>query len=200
MTGIDKILQKIEDDCEKSCGQILSKAKAQQVKILDDAKAESEKIKQNVLQSTKEKGKKDIELSKSKAENLSKQQLLEAKIKLINDIINEGLDKLKSLPDDEYFKVLDQLIVKSTCMGNGVVQFSKRDLDRIPKDFELTINNKLSDDKSVSISSDAVEIDGGFIIAYGNVLQNCSFDALLNDKINKIKDQLFDIVFMRDII
>ena len=47
----------------------------------------------------------------------------------------------------------------------------------------------------LKVSSEPKNIDGGFILAYGDIEINCSFDALISEKIDVIKDTLNKIIF-----
>ena len=115
MTGLEKIIEKIEDNGRIACEEIISKAEAQAQAILDKARDISEKAKLDAINAANEKSKKDIELARSKAEHEAKKTLLASKISIISDVIDEAMKKLKGLPDDEYFETITKTDQWSKC-------------------------------------------------------------------------------------
>ena len=199
MTGIEKIIAKIEDDCKAVCDEIIAKAEAEAGSLLENAKAQAEKVKNEAILAAQRKCQTDIELARSKAEHDYNREILAAKLDIINGVIGLALNKLKNLPDDEYFDVIEKLIARYSQSGHGELRFSKKDLDRLPEGFEARLNQKFSGSgKSFTISSSPIDIDGGVVIAYSDVEQNCSFNALLNASLDDIKDGLFNELFVRD--
>jgi V/A-type H+-transporting ATPase subunit E len=199
MTGVEKIIARIEEDCYDACGDIISKAQAEAQSILADAESRAEELKTEKISAVKAKCETEIGLAKSKAEQEYKKAILSAKIGIITEIIDEVKNRLKNMPDSEYFEVIAKLVERHAQNGCGELRFSKRDLQRLPKDFEANINKKLSGSgKTFTVGSQPEEIDGGVVIAYGDIEQNCSFDSLLNASLDEIKDELFAELFAGD--
>lgn len=198
MTGIEKIIMKIEEDCNVICENIISKAQAEAQAILNNAQLEAEKAKDDAIAAAKNKCETDIELARSKAEHEAKKTLLASKISIISDVIDEAMIKLKGLPDDEYFETIKILVGHYARSGLGTLHFSQRDINRLPQGFETLLNEAFrGSDRAVVISSEPVNVDGGFVIVYNDIEQNCSFDSLLLASLDRIKDALYEEIFMR---
>ncbi len=197
MNGLDNIIAKINADCKAECDGILFKAKEDAKVILDKAGDEAELIRQGILDGALRENEKEIELFSSRTQLESKKNLLALKIELVNGIIETALVKIKNLPDEEYFKVIKSLILKNAKKGAGTLCFSSRDLSRLPSGFEAEVNNALANGASVKISSEPARIDGGFLLVYDDIDQNCSFEALLSSSVDDIKDKLFEMLFKR---
>ncbi|MBR1773727.1 MAG: hypothetical protein IJ749_07480 [Eubacterium sp.] len=61
----------------------------------------------------------------------------------------------------------------------------------MPSDFSEKVNQVATKKGGmIDISQDTVDIDGGFILKYGNIEINSSFDALFDEN----KEELTDIV------
>jgi V/A-type H+-transporting ATPase subunit E len=71
-------------------------------------------------------------------------------------------------------------------------------LKRLPKNFESELNNLLLAGCTVTISTKPENIDGGFVLVYDDIEQNCSFSSLLAAQIDAIKDELYAKMFKRD--
>lgn len=199
MTGLEKIIEKIDYDCKITCEDIISKAQAEAQVILDNAKIAGEKAKSEIIEAAKAKNQTQLDMAVSRAEHERKKAILAAKISIINDIIGESMQKLKTIPQDDYFDAIKKLVLLYAQKGNGVLSFSKNDLNRMPQNFEASANEMLKGtDKSVTISKEPVSIDDGFIITYGDIEQNCTFDALLHVSMDEIKDALYKAIFTRE--
>jgi V/A-type H+-transporting ATPase subunit E len=123
--------------------------------------------------------------------------ILDAKQKIINDIIQKAKIKLTSLPDNEYFDTILQIVKKHAHAQPGIIRFSQADLDRLPKKFEKSLESALKDIKnaSLTISKESVKIDGGFILVYGDIEENCSFDALFAEAKDELQDKINAFLF-----
>ncbi|HEY8420075.1 MAG TPA: V-type ATP synthase subunit E family protein [Clostridia bacterium] len=195
MSGLDKIIEKIESDAKERCSAVLSEAQKKASEIIDAAKAEGERIKAERIETAKKKRDFELELAHSKAETELKKAALSEKIKIVNEAINEALQTLKNLPADKYFAAIKELAAKYALPKEGVMLLSKADLDRLPKNFEEQLSNILGKGKSVKVGKDPAPIDSGFILSYKDIEQNCCFESLLEENLDEIRDAVSKILF-----
>ena len=183
MTGLDKILSQINLDADNTCAVIESRCQKECNEILQEAKLSAEKIKDEAQIKAKKNYDDLIRRAESSAE-------LES---IISEMINNSLEKLLSLPDDEYFDVIYKLISKYSLNSDGIIAFNKKDNDRLPADFM----NKVSEigcGKFV-LSDSYLNIRGGFVLSFGDIDINCSFDSLYQDNSELISDRVAAILF-----
>ncbi|NLL72459.1 MAG: hypothetical protein GX237_02920 [Clostridiales bacterium] len=192
MTGLEKIIKAIEAEASKNVEDILAKAKEESQKILASAKSEAEAKSAEIAKKPASEIKAIINKANSSAGLIKRQAILSAKQEVIGEIIDKAKIKLTSLPDNDYFDLILQIVKKHAQSGEGIIMFREEDLKRLPKKFDKSLKEALEDIKnaSLTISDNFAKIDGGFIIAYGDVEINCSFEALFN----KAKDELQDKV------
>lgn len=194
MTGLEKIIGRIESDSADKCKSIIADANAKAERILKDAQAECDRINESVLAEIKTSGERAKELAESSAHQKSNQTLLAAKIEAINEAIANASLAIKNLPDDKYFSALTALAVSNAMPGNGVMRLSKGDLERLPEGFEKNINSKL-EGRTISVSGDPAGISDGFILVYGDIEINCTVDALIEEKRDELKEKICSIIF-----
>jgi V/A-type H+-transporting ATPase subunit E len=112
---------------------------------------------------------------------------------MINNVITEARNSLTGLPDQNYVEILLKMVKKHAHNKPGRILFSAEDKKRLPSDFSNRLKEALSGkaDASLTISEETAKINGGFLLLYGDIEENCSFDALfaaekenLQDKIN----------------
>lgn len=199
MTGLEKIIAKIDEDCKAACEDIIRNADGEAQTVLDTARAAAAQAKEKALQDAGLKCRKNIEIAVSRAEHEHKKALLALKTGIIHEMIEESMQRLMDLPAEDYFKAIMALVRHYAQDGHGTLCFSKRDLDRLPKNFKAALNEMLREsDKSIEINNVPAVMDGGFIIIYQDIEQNCSFLSLLNASLDEIKDDLYQEIFMRE--
>lgn len=121
-----------------------------------------------------------LEQAKSSAQLLKRRALLSAKQEIISSIIEKARASVAQMSDSDYFELLLRMIAKNALSEAGEIRFCETDLKRMPKDFEKDLAKALSDmpGASLTISTEPVSIDGGFVLIYGGVEENCSLHAI----------------------
>ena len=193
MAGIDKMIRQIEDDTKAVCDDVIATAEHKAEKILSEARDQADVITLS--------GKKkiaahvaDIEKRGASSADLEERKIsLYTKQSIINDMLKIGLDSAKNLPDDEYFELILKMVEKNSQPQDGVILFGKKDLDRLPAGFIGKINS-VSKGK-LSLSDKAASISAGFILSYGGIEENCSFDAIFLSESENLSDRAGRLLF-----
>ena len=197
MAGLDKILGEISETSDSLVKDLLQKAHDEEAAIKAQAEKEAEDSCARIFRES------DIKLAdvgaraKSAAELKKRQLLLEEKQNLIKEVTAKAQQRFKELPDSAYFEALLRLIGKNALPRTGAVLFNKHDRSRLPANY-LQAVQKVAQEKGgvLSISDETREIDGGFVLLYDGVEQNCSISALFetNEEVlqDKIQSMLFD--------
>jgi len=188
MNGTDKIIEKITRDSLAKSEEILARANEQAGQVLAQAAAKAEESSRTAIAETREKAAFNIAAARSRTVQAEKRILLQMKNEVIQKVIASALARLKALPEAEYFGMLARLAVEQAQLGQGIMRLSQRDLDRLPADFIQGLAD-------ISVSPQAADIEDGFILAYGDIEQNCTFDALVSARLDDIKDALHACVF-----
>lgn len=193
MSGIDKIIGQIEEDTRAVCEGITAQADAKAARII----AEAEKQAEYIRSSSEEKlASAVLDIKKrgdSAAELEERKTLLYTKQSIISDMLAIGIERVKSLPDDEYFALILRMIAKYSLPQDGVIRFGRRDADRLPAGF-IKEANAVSNGKLV-LSDECAAIGAGFILIYGGIEENCSFDAIFAGEDEVLKDKAGKLLF-----
>ena len=191
MRGIEKIAAKIIGEAEEKKAaiyeEIQHKIDELNAKTDEEIKAEIERINDDTLreESTLE------ELAELAAQQKRRQAALSAKQEVIGEIINEAYDRLLKLDDERYFAVIKKMLEDNVLSEKGEIIFSARDRQRMPKDFEDVIKNvALEKGGELVMSDENRSIDGGFVLVYGGIEENCTFKAMLEAS----REELHDMV------
>jgi len=197
MTGLEKIIKAIEAEAKSNADGIIAKAKEEAENILAAAKKEVEAKCAEIAEKPAYEVKAIIDRAHSGAELIKRQTILNAKQQVINDIIEKARLKLTGLADTDYFDVILKLVKKHAHAKPGIIKFSQKDLGRMPENFEKSLNEAIKDKEnaSLTISSESVQINGGFILVYGDIEENCSFEALFNYAKDDLQDKVNAFLF-----
>lgn len=197
MSGLERILEKIKADADAAVESILSDADKQANVLLEQGNADAERQYEALLQSTKADCAAKAEAARSAAEAQERQALLAARGAEIDRVIQQAMQVLNELPDGEYFDRLLLLIKRFAQPGkDGVVLFGEKDLARLPSDWMKRANDILPNG-TLTLSEKPAPISNGFLIRYGEIEQNCTFDALLEDNRDRIRDRINELLFIR---
>ena len=181
MNGLDKIIAQILDD-----------AKQESLAIQEKAAGEAE----TTLAAAGEKVKKLEEEQAKSAAQKKRQAILAEKQAIIEEMLAAAHKELLAKPDEAYFAWMEQLLSRFVTDRAGEIYVSKRDLERMPDDFPAKIE-KAAQEKggSLVLKKEPREIDGGFVLVYGGVEENCSAGALFASQRDELADKVHAMLF-----
>jgi V/A-type H+-transporting ATPase subunit E len=196
MSGLDKLLRQIESTAQDNANAKIEQARQQAEQLILEAENKAKEESQIKLQKNSEEVEDIIKRAKSAASLHKRKAVLSAKQQIIQETIHRTRELLKSMPSEEYFDLLQKMILHYSLPMNGEIIFSKHDKERFPADFEHQLNKSLkANGGSLKLSAEDRPIDGGFILVYGEVEENCSFDAILASKEDILQDKVNKILF-----
>ena len=116
---------------------------------------------------------------------------------LIREIIQSAKDSLLELDDGAYFRLIFQMAAKFALPQQGKLILNEKDLGRAPKDFnaQLEAAVKAIPGAALSLSDSTRPIDGGFVLDYDGIEENCSFDALFYSSQEDLQDKVQELLF-----
>ena len=196
MTGLEKITSEIKADADKSIAAIIDKANAEAKSILAGAEKEAAEAIEKVNHDVSVR----LSASKSTAESaaaLRKRRLiLEEKQKLIGEVIEEAKSLIYALPDNVYFEKILKLAEKNVSPAEGTIIFNAKDLSRLPADFETKLNVvAVAKGGKLTVSKETRPIDGGFVLLYEGIDQNCSITSLFETHVESVQDKIQKLLF-----
>ena len=196
MTGLEKITSEIKADADKSVAAIIDKANAEAKSILAGAEKEAAEAVAKINHDVSVR----LSASKSTAESaaaLRKRRLiLEEKQKLIGEVIEEAKNLIYALPDNVYFEKILKLAEKNVSPAEGTIIFNAKDLSRLPADFETKLNVvAAAKGGKLTVSKETRPIDGGFVLLYEGIDQNCSITSLFETHIESVQDKIQKLLF-----
>ena len=198
MSGIDKILQEIEEEGRAAADRITQEAgeKIENLRkeILEKAQARCEEIR---AQGGRE-SRGILERGASGAELLSRRMILEAKQELLAELLRKAQESIYQMENHEYFALIRRIVAKNALPRPGELLLSPEDRERLPDGFETELAGLLPEGGSLKVSSETRDIRGGCVLLYDGVEENCSIEALFSAGKDEMTDLARSILFRED--
>lgn len=189
MAGIENILNIISGQQKQTETALISAAEKKADSIISEGNETAAKEYAEYLTKAKNKLALEYDNAVSSVNAQMKRRVLAYKVQCINEVIEKVIEKLDSLPDNEYFSVLERLI-RSRVQTGGVLHLNKKDLARMTDDFSGAVA-----EMGIEISAEPADIEDGFILSYGLIAENCSFRAIIESERDGVRDTIAGELF-----
>ena len=209
MNGIEKITQRIDAENQAEIDRILAdgrdKAAAVTAKFQAQAEAEARELAAKNDRAAAEREERLV----SAAQMEARKSILAVRQEMVERAYQRALEKLRSLPEEEYVSLLAALLVRASSTGREEVIFSPEDRAGAGKAAVAKANELLAKAAApdlplgdgvvanlvsravagvsalaqgtamLTVSEETRDIQGGFILRDGRIEINCAFDALV---------------------
>ena len=178
MNGIEKITARINADAQAEIDRILSQAREAAAQTAQryraQADAESAALAARGEKAAAEREERLVSVAQMEARKVT----LAAKQEMVEQVYQRALEKLRTMPQEQYTAVLAALLVRASSTGAEEVVFSPEDRDKAGKAAVAKANGQLPKG-ALTVSGETRPIAGGFILKDHNVEVNCTFDTLV---------------------
>ena len=183
MKGIENINRRIGEQVQAEIDGILSRAG-------EEAAAVTARWQDQVDRETAERKTKNERAAAEHEERLvsvaqmeSRMGLLAAKQEMVEKAFSLALDKLCTMPDEQYIAVAAELLTRAAADGHGAAIFAPADRERVGAAAVAEANRRLGEKGMLTLAEETRNIRGGFILSNGNIEVNCTFETLV--RLNK---------------
>lgn len=196
--SLEKIIERIQRDAKAETDKILSQASATADKIINDAHREADAIRTREIENAKKEAEQRKQRIISSANLEMRKNILSEKQKAIDSAFNTALNMLRDMRDEEYKKIIKDMIIKNVQTGDEEIILSKRDKERLGKRLVDEINEQLSKDMkrgNLKLADEVRDMSGGFILRRGEIELNSSFDSLFKALREDLEAEVSKILF-----
>ena len=190
MTSSEKILAGIAGEAKTEAEKITAEAEKQAADIIAAAREEAESEAEKIKAEAEKKAELIISSGKSSAELLKRDTALNCRRGLIEKALNFVADTVNAYGDKDYFDFLLTLIKKEKLNGKGEVYLSVKDKARDIAAFKSELSAL-----DLTLSDTFADINGGFILKYGDIQINGELSALIHEKRDVLTDELNKALF-----
>lgn len=144
MEGIEKITAKIAQDAQAEVSRIERETQAQIDSILAQAQAQADKETADALSRGRKAADERLERLQSAAQLERRKLELGAKQEVLGEAFDLALEKLCSLPEQEYVQLLTALVLEASVTGKEQLIFSAKDRAQIGKQVVVAANEAMA--------------------------------------------------------
>ena len=225
MKGIERITDRIGADVQAEIDGVMGKAQAKADEIRPGYEAQAAKARTEA-ENRSRKAAEDREARLVDAAEMDRRKLLlSAKQEMVERAYQRALEKLRSLPQEQYVELLAALLVRASSTGREEVVFSPEDREGAGKAAVARANELLAKEAApelplgdgvvanllnkvaagvsafaqgtamLAVSEETRDISGGFILKDGRIEVNCTFDALVRAEREQTAGEVAKLLF-----
>ncbi|HPU02246.1 MAG TPA: V-type ATP synthase subunit E [Bacillota bacterium] len=196
--GAERIIEHILNDAREKAAEIRAEAEKRSREIMALAQEEASRRRERILARARDEAAELKRRILGGARLEARKEKLAAKQELIAEAFRQALEELCSLDDESYCSLLREMLLAAVEKGTEKVFLSERDRARIPESFWAELNAALEQagkEGKLAPAEEARDIKGGFILQWGGVEINCSFEALLEAQREELEPEVAGILF-----
>ena len=178
MNGIEKIMARINADAQAEIDRILAQAREEAARITERYKAQADAEAAALAARSEKAAAEREERLVSVAQMEARKVGLAAKQEMVEKVYERALEKLRTMPQEQYTAVLAALLAQASATGTEEAIISPEDRDKAGKAAVAKANEQLPKG-GLTVSQETRNIAGGFILKDNNVEVNCTFDTLV---------------------
>lgn len=196
MSGLDKIIADIGESAQNQYNDIIAAAEKEADALLKSEKTAADSDAESYVNRAKERIKTAENAEEASNEMLLRQGILKAKLSIIDETREKAVNEILVLDEKEYFAALKKVILGNYLKASsGLLRLNEADRKRLPADFLESLNKELSGGAELKLDEKTANIRGGCILVYGDIEENCSFDAIAASLKDTLRDETYKILF-----
>lgn len=196
MSGLDKMKARILEEAESSARDILDRAGEEADRILREAGTAADAAAAEIAAGAVRDSLERKRRAGAAADMQRKQAVLAAKQEMIREVLREAYEEILGLEAERYFGLMEKLLRKYVLPEEGEICFNSRDLERMPEGFSGRIRTIAAEaGGSLTLSETPLDTDGGFLLVYGGIEENCTLKAVFSSRREELSDQVNRMLF-----
>lgn len=198
MSKIEHLVNKILEDAEGESKRILEEAEKDKELVVRTKLEEAKKIEKTIIAKAYEEAELKRERMLSTASLRLRNEKLELKQKIIDQVFDEALNDLCSMSKDAFLRYLKSLILKADIKGDEKLILNSYGKNIVDSSFVAELNTELLNMGKVgtlTISEETRNFRGGFILEKNGVEINNTFEALVSSCREELETEVASILF-----
>jgi V/A-type H+-transporting ATPase subunit E len=191
MAGLDRLIQRIDDESRERAEEISTAAAAYEERLL-------EQTRQKALEEQRlrlKKAEADMLLLKerrhSSAQLKVRNEVLQAKQDIISMVLSEARQQLAAVSSQAFLRFLEDHLLKAVETGDEVLCLNNRCAGKLPDDFLDQLNAKLvKQGHQGGLTLSVIDMTDGFILSRSGVDMDFTFNALLDQQREDLEAEL----------
>ncbi len=190
MTGLENIIGQIKNEAEANAAERLRRAEAEVKSRIDAANAEGVRMAREAEAEANRRAEAyTARMAAADSLEFSRRVLLR-KQEIIREALENAKAELVNTDTGGYFEFLTALLEIYRQEPDGEIILAKPDAESMTEDFAAVLKKY-----GLIVSARTLDVRGGFILVYGSIEVNCTFDALFDAYGEELSDMLNSFLF-----
>ena len=194
MKGTEKIIAPIKADAKTQVDGILAQAEQQCARIRGDSDKQAAALYAERIRAGVKETQDQVDGTERIARMEGRKSMLSAKQALVSESFRRALDKIVSLPEEDYVAFLAKLAARASVTGEEEILLNARDREAIGAKLVKAANALLPNGK-LTLSDETRDIAGGLILRRGSIEANCSAELLVELSQSDLSAKVAEILF-----
>jgi len=197
LAGAEKLIEKIIGDAQRDAEMYWHEAEEKKQAMRDKLNKDIEKRKAEIDRMSDDAVRENKKRMAAVYDLEYRKQLLVAKQEMMAQAKALAMQKLSSLPDDQYLSLLKQRLIDCASSGRGGIIVSRNE-KRINAAFLRDVNKALKSERGtgeVELLNETRDITGGFVYVDGGLEIDMSIEALLNEAWQQSETDVAAVLF-----
>lgn len=215
MNSSEKITTRIISLAQNEANEIISSAEKEATEITEQYKKKAAAITKEAEAELFAEAENIRARIKASSEKLSRNIMLDAKSQRLDEAFEKARIKLISMPDADYERMLSIMLVSTV---KKQIEVEKRAIEQDGEDAEICTSYEIllsekdqkrvgaaltreaealakKEGKSLCISREPANIDGGFVLRAGSIEINCSIGPIISQMRDELEGEVYRILF-----
>jgi V/A-type H+/Na+-transporting ATPase subunit E len=198
MSGADKLKEKILAEAQSYADGVLGEAGKRAEQAVAKGEQETAARKKALLEQFSRQAEERRRRAVTIAQLDARKAILSAKEEMIEDTFTQALGRLQNLDDSSYREIVSPMLLAAAQSGREEIMVSARDRARYTPDFIAEVNKALAQqgkEGKLTLSAEAREMQGGFVLRAGDIEINASFDSILRMQRDQLEPEVAAVLF-----
>lgn len=164
MEGIEKITAKIAQDAQAEISKLILEAEEKVKAIQANAEHQAQQEANEIVEKGRMAASERLERLSSAAQMERRKLELAAKQEVLGEAFDLALEKLCTLPEQEYVSLLTKLALEASSSGKEQLIFSQKDRNTVGKQVVIAANEALVKERSPSLPEEVTKSKVGAFV------------------------------------
>ena len=157
MEGIEKITAKLEQDAQAEIGRLMAEADQKIQAIRANAAAQAQQEANEIVEKGRMAASERLERLSSASQMERRKLELAAKQEVLGEAFDLALEKLCTLPEQEYIDLLARLALEASSSGKEQIIFSQKDRAKVGKQVVMAVNDALLKERAPGLPEEVTK-------------------------------------------
>jgi len=179
--GMEKVETAVLNEAKAETVKIVENARKKSEELIGKARVENEKFMEDSIRHEEIAAARETARQLGLARQEGRLEILKAKNELIDDVFNKAMSIMSSMPEKEYSDIIEKWLLDLAPEIGGVIRINPKDTGLFSKGFLDNVNGKRQPQGKFTGVEPDEKISGGFIVDGESFSADCTFEKKFDE-------------------